>query len=352
VPIVWKAYGGLRGRIFPAAACALIAFDLITLGYGYTGFSRRNEIFPRSPLFDFLTKQTASKQFRTATLGIPFPLNTNIVYGFDSADGYEVRMLPAQLAFCLDYVDNTFPGLSFVTSRVLSLADRRLDLLNVQYFVTAVRSPEFADFMASGRYPLAYNDGNVALFENKSVLPRAFAVPSTGIRVFSGTDTQLASLKDSQFDPLQTVLLSSLPASLQGAGASTPLPGVVFSSSVEIAHNGINRVSLRTMTSSPSVLVVSQTYYPGWRAFVDGNSAEIFAADLALTGIALPAGVHEVELTFRPSSVTIGAVITVAAAVILLVLMIAHAKSSGPKSIETKQILKMTSDEPSSGIFQ
>src|SRR5262249_3527449 len=75
-------------------------------------------------------------------------------------------------------------------------------------------------------------------------------------------------------------------------------------------QEGLNRVTLDAEASIPSILLVSQTFYPGWEAYVDNQPAAIFRADYTLTGLALASGRHHVELRFRPASVRIGIAIT------------------------------------------
>jgi hypothetical protein len=352
IPILWRLHGGLRGRLFPIVACAVIAFDLITVTYGYAGFSRRDEIFPRSPSIEFLEKQSNPGRYRIISLGTPFPPNTSISYGFAAADGYEVKLIPPQLAFSLDFIDNSFSGLFFIPSKLLKLNDRRLDMLNVKYLAAVAGSPEYREVVASKRYPIAYNDGSVAYFENTSVLPRAWIVPAGGIQVLPGADAQLQRLRDAGFDPRQTVLLSQTPASLKDAASNDASSKTSFTSDVAIRASRINDVVFNLTASEPAVLVVSQTFYPGWKAMVDGRAAEVFAADLNLTGIALPAGSHEVRLAFRPFSVQIGAVLTAVGVFVLIVLMRTHKRRSGPTNNEIQQIRNMTVSDPLKGLSQ
>jgi hypothetical protein len=72
-----------------------------------------------------------------------------------------------------------------------------------------------------------------------------------------------------------------------------------------------SRLTLHVTTDSPALLILSEIDYPGWQATVDGQSAPILRAYYTLRAVPVPAGEHVVELTFRPFSFTIGAIITV-----------------------------------------
>ncbi len=61
----------------------------------------------------------------------------------------------------------------------------------------------------------------------------------------------------------------------------------------------------------PSLLVVAETYFPGWRATVDGKSVGVLEADGAFVGVPLPPGDHVVEITYhRPAAAVVGRLIT------------------------------------------
>ena len=64
------------------------------------------------------------------------------------------------------------------------------------------------------------------------------------------------------------------------------------------------------------IVLVSDTYYPGRRASVDGRRTPVLRVDLAFTGIPVAAGRHRVELFYLPSTVIIGAVVTLLTAAI------------------------------------
>src|SRR5262249_42333579 len=322
IPLLLRLYRGLSASMFSVVACAVVAFDLISFSYGFMGFSSPHEIFPSARIFDFLKHNADPTQFRVAQISAPYPANANVMYQIASPDGYEVQLTPWQRAFSLDYMNDGISGIFFTGGRLLRFNDRRLDVLNVKYLIVETSSPEFMRFKTTNRFPLAYNSGYVAAFENRSVLPRAFLVPASGITVLPEFGDQLAVLRDPTLDPQKTAVVSRLPDGLKledhrPAGS----PGVPLTSNVEIIASGINDVKLRSTTTSPSVLILSQTYYPGWKAEVDGRRTEVFPVDIALTGIKVPAGLHEIRFDFLPLSFETGAALTLASILTLLALL-------------------------------
>jgi hypothetical protein len=69
-------------------------------------------------------------------------------------------------------------------------------------------------------------------------------------------------------------------------------------------------VALDATADGRSLLVVSDVYYPGWRARVDGQESSVYRVDHALRGVLLEAGAHRVEFFFQPLSLFAGAAVT------------------------------------------
>ena len=76
---------------------------------------------------------------------------------------------------------------------------------------------------------------------------------------------------------------------------------------VEFISESNNRLHLQVMAAENGLLVLSDTYYPGWRAFVDGKGTKIYRADYTIRAIPLDTGAHRVELVYDPISFKLGA---------------------------------------------
>ena len=73
-----------------------------------------------------------------------------------------------------------------------------------------------------------------------------------------------------------------------------------------------SNVSINADMTCSGLVVLSDTYYPGWYAKVDGQPAPIYEVDLALRGVPVPKGAHVVSFHYRPRSVFWGASLTLA----------------------------------------
>jgi uncharacterized membrane protein YfhO len=86
---------------------------------------------------------------------------------------------------------------------------------------------------------------------------------------------------------------------------------------------GRANIALSAPAPAGSALVVSENYFPGWQASVDGRAAPVYRADYNLIGIPLPAGARTVELSFRDPAVATGKAITLVALAIALLALAA-----------------------------
>ncbi len=106
---------------------------------------------------------------------------------------------------------------------------------------------------------------------------------------------------------------------------------------VRAVSEEINRVVLTARLESPGILTVSDNYFPGWRARVDGEPGEVFPVNLIMKGVRLPAGTHRVELYFIPTRFFLYGGISLLSLLILLGITFAGTMGRGkPASLPRK----------------
>ena len=71
-----------------------------------------------------------------------------------------------------------------------------------------------------------------------------------------------------------------------------------------------NRLQLFVEAKEVSFLVLSDTYFPGWRAYLDGKPVKIFRANYNFRAVSIPPGKHEVKFVYHPMSVKLGVLVT------------------------------------------
>jgi len=100
---------------------------------------------------------------------------------------------------------------------------------------------------------------------------------------------------------------------LEVAQAELPtLPGgeLAAGAGAHIVEYGPNALTVETESPTATLLVVSEMFYPGWEARVDGQGARIHLTDFLLRGVAVPAGRHRVEMRYRAPAARNGAIIS------------------------------------------
>jgi len=163
-----------------------------------------------------------------------------------------------------------------------------------------------------GHFRLAHS-GDVKVYENLDVLERAFLVH----RWVEADDdeTMLALMQDSAFDPAAEVVLGKSEGVMApGDAGSGPIQdrspqAVEFARVIRYAPE---RVEIEVATQVPAYLVLSDAWYPGWEATVDGEPAPVYRADLLFRAVAVRAGNHRVIFAFRPVSLRVGGGISLA----------------------------------------
>jgi len=289
-----------------SAICVLAAIEMLTFSYGYLRFAPAREVFPPAPLLDFIRTQETAVPFRVAKDRVPIPHDAGMIYGFEAADGYDLTTDRTR-TFTGDLIENREDGVMFLAEKILGAPDRRFDMLNVKYLMVSQPGPQFDMLSTSDRFAPVFSQGLTAVFENKRVLPRFFGVPLSGVEVITEPSAQLARIKQAAFDPQRSVVVAERPSSREATGVGA------LEFRADVLERGINGYKVRLESNQAAVLVVSQMYYPGWRATIDGSAVRVFPVDVALTSLVIPSGTHDLRLSFQPTSFRIGLLISLVA---------------------------------------
>jgi len=78
------------------------------------------------------------------------------------------------------------------------------------------------------------------------------------------------------------------------------------------------RLVVEAEAEAEGLLVLSEVFYPGWKAWVDGDEVAILRAQHALRAVPIAQGTHRVVMTFEPLSVKIGLAVSALALVLSL----------------------------------
>jgi hypothetical protein len=190
-----------------------------------------------------------------------------------------------------------------------ALGERRrlLDLAGMRFVLAANRRIFTSDFVRFAQRAGLRTRGveeDARLLENPSAVPRAFvtyrALPAPPL------EELMVRLSRPDFDPLVESYVEGAPGFEPAADA--PPRGAA----AEIVRDELHRVEVAATLAAPGLLVLADSYYPGWRAFVDGEDAAIQPVNHLFRGVALGAGEHRVRFEYRPASVAAGAALSLA----------------------------------------
>lgn len=188
------------------------------------------------------------------------------------------------------------------------------DLLNLRYILVDTTLPADRDDIAAlaSTYQEVFRAENVVVYERQPVPRHAWIVHD--VRQVARADT-LALMTGGTIDLTRTALVEGTPPPVSAIPAGTEETALV-------TRYTPDHLTLRTSSAAPGLLVLSEMYADGWRATVDGQAAEIMPTNHVLRGVPLPAGEHTVELRYEPRSLRAGLVISLAAHIVLLALII------------------------------
>jgi hypothetical protein len=184
----------------------------------------------------------------------------------------------------------------------LSLTPRENDdVLSLFYTRTNGDFPGLEDFM--GVSQISAPDQIYHWQSRSNFLPLVTA----GQRpVFLDEAGTLRALTQPDFDGGKIVFLPTEARSLVTVTNET-------SARVSNSHFEIQSVDADIEAAKPSLVVVSQTYYHDWRAYVDGHETPLLRANHAFQAIQVPAGGHQIRLAYEDRAFEVGASVSIVA---------------------------------------
>ena len=204
-----------------------------------------------------------------------------------------------------------------------------LDLFNVKYVVTDAPINTIDPSADPSRYSLVYLN-HYMVYENTRNLPRAFLVPEM---TFLDQSAVAGTLSSGFFDPRHQIVISKDNRLGEDHGlrelTMTNQFSHEFSADVGVVSYGPNEIMVDTYSGSNAMLFLGEIYYPGWKAYVDGNGVPIYEANMCFRGVAVPSGNHRILFRFEPLVVHIGAAITSFSSVMVMIWLVVNPSTRG-----------------------
>ncbi|MDZ4859737.1 MAG: YfhO family protein [Candidatus Hydrogenedentes bacterium] len=272
-------------RIVAPALCMLLALDLLWAARGLAGASPASHVLFPTPLTRHLQQLAPATRINAASAGIMAGLLQP--FGIDELHAYD-GILPARMWSFLG-------GISGETRSRLE------PLTGVSYYLHDPALKPTFDLADSNRFTFDTTIDGVAIYKDNHAFPRAFLVNHT--ETCETPDELFARLRDPSFEPRRTALLETeFSASITDADEET--------GDASIVARSFNAMKVKVESQGNALLVVTDAYYPGWTASIDGRSTDIIPAYHAFRGVAVPPGQHTVEFQYRPKSFQFGLAIS------------------------------------------
>jgi hypothetical protein len=250
------------------------------------------------------------------------------LYGLHNVAGYEGLLLErySRALGGLDYdAVNPRRGVE-PTLSLFAPESHVLDLLNTTRVVTFANlattpTPSTGELrlkldraaLDAARWQTEEEFDGVVVLRNLRALPRAWLVGEAEAVDGETALRRIRGESEKEFDPRRTALLEVKPEELPAlSGGELPTDAAA-----RIVTYEPSRLVIETSALRATVLVVSEIIYPGWEATVDGEAAQIYATNYILRSVAVPAGVHRVEMRYRAPAARIGALISACALLFL-----------------------------------
>lgn len=300
-----------RGRIGPTlfgvAAVALCVVDLFRIGVGYNPAIDRS--VAEQPATGAVRYLESRRPLRFVGAGQARQIPQNIVgmrFGLYEARGYDLpvdrrydRLWRREVSPEYPSQVGPFPG--YIPLSVPRFDERRLRTLSLLGVGDVLVPPTDPPLRAPG-LRIAYDGADATVYANDEALPRTWVV---GAQEVAGSEREaLDEVTDPGFDPMAKAVVES---DVKGLPRQ---PGLLPAGSSRIESYGPERVTLRARAARPSLLVLSDLHYPGWKATLDGRDVPIERTNYVMRGVSLPPGEHRVEFRYEPLSWRIGWIVS------------------------------------------
>jgi hypothetical protein len=326
----------LEARRAAVVVVCLVVFEMVLLApHGF--YADRRDPYPSTEWLRYLSTQTAKDHSRVfSTDGILFP-DTAGVYRLSDPrmlDALYVKRYWQYLrAFVSHGLEDRFIATTFTETAPAIAANQMFDLLGVRYVVFRDSSPGPPSWSAP-QYELVYRGEGVKIYRNTHVAPRAFVVhdvipvadQAAALRFLrSGEATHFP---DGSIQVNGKDLQASAVIERGGRGPVALGDCTSTGDQTKIVDRRATKVVVQVKSACPGLLVLSDTYYPGWTASVNGRGASIYPTDVAFRGVAVPKGVSTVTFEYRPSAFRAGLLMTLVGVLVIVALGVAGVFSS------------------------
>ncbi len=290
-----------KKEIFLYVLVGLLGLDLFTANYGYYKLARWDSYIKRDDIVDTISSNDGIGRYmltpRTMEEFPSWPLDRMVVSpGYASL--FELFSIDGQEVLRINNHDKMLKMIK--NSPSLENAKRFFDITDVRYLISSYKITD-NDFEIVNEMPV--NEKNAYIYKYLGS-PGRFLMFN---KVICVNDSKAAEEKliDNSVDLRSEIIL------IDKEKEKVKLEGEGLAGTARLLSYRANKVFIECNAKTDAFLYVSDTHYPGWRAYIDGKRTEIYRANLAFRAVKIPAGTHRVEFRYIPLSFYIGFVVTI-----------------------------------------
>lgn len=295
----------------------LLAFDMLRFSTKWMPFDPKNLVYPKAAV----------------TLFYPQIEGSSRVLGEYGAEGSVYYRLPSVVGYDAVYIRRYGQFIASLDLGVLKDSYRSVveypkmgkyallgaNFLGGRYIVHKITDGQNVWEFPFWKYDLKtvhliFDDKKYQILENTNAFPRAFLVEN----VVKEKDSQKILNK-----------MFSKKFNLRNSAVVEEDLGLIYklgTGSAKITKYSPNRIIIKTVSSKPSFLVLTDPFYPGWKATVDNRATPIYRTDFAFRGIVVPGGAHTVEFNYVPASFRYGIYVAIIGLIGIITIAILNAR--------------------------
>ncbi|MDP3988162.1 MAG: YfhO family protein [Candidatus Levybacteria bacterium] len=294
----------------------ITVFDLFYFFGKFNPFVNKELVFPKTGIFSYLGKNAGINRFWGYGKA-SIESNFSTQYSLYSPDGYD-PLYPKRYGEFIQSskygkIETEFnnqnrsdaviaPGFGEEDLAKNIYRLKVLDILGVKYILDRNDNASSEKTFPIQRFNLIFQENGWRVFENKKAVPRIFL--TSDYKVFKNNQDFEKIFFAKDFDPSKTILLEENPS-------FSRLNVLKHLNAINIDLYSPNEIKLSVNSETDQLLFISDTYYPGWQAAVDGKETKIYRADYAFRAIIVPKGNHKILFEYKPKSFYLGLKITI-----------------------------------------
>lgn len=274
----------------------------------YLYFSERKFVYPEVPVIEAFKKNDINRFWGVGS-GY-FERNFATQFSLFSPEGYDSFYIGryGELLYAgqnngkfskqIPRTDATISGIKNLNEIFDNFyRERLLSLLGVRFIIAGNNNTNEKDLKNDLSFKTLWKDNFFTIYENKKAFPRA--VIFSDYVVLKNEQQILDRIFDKNMDLSNTIILEEEPSGLIKKG-------IIKDSKIQLISYKLNKIIFKEEVNQKAIFYLSDNYYPGWKAYIDGKKTKIYRANYSFRAVVVPSGKHNLVFEYKPLSFYLG----------------------------------------------